>query len=97
MVSRIEWSAEAKTTYYHILAYLEKNWTEKELKKFISQTNAVLDILTKQPLAYQGSKSRSIRRAVVIKHNILYYRVSKSKIHLLSFWDTRQNPKKNKF
>lgn len=97
MALPIEWSKEAKSTFQNILAYLEEKWTDKEIKNFINRADAVLKIIKERPLVYQASKSKSIRRAVVTKHNKLFYRVTKSKIHLIYFWDTRQNPKKNKY
>ena len=32
MALKVEWTKEAKHTFREILAYLEKNWSEKEVK-----------------------------------------------------------------
>jgi plasmid stabilization system protein ParE len=34
----IRWSAEAENTFADIIAHLEINWSEKEIRKFIRET-----------------------------------------------------------
>lgn len=38
----------------------------------------------------------NVRRCVITKQTILYYRVRKNKIELITLFDSRQNPLKRK-
>ena len=46
----IIWSPKAKITYYHILEYIEENWTAKELRAFVNRTKQVLNTLVETQL-----------------------------------------------
>ncbi len=46
---------------------------------------------------FQASrKKKKVRKALITKHNTLYYRIkpSKTELELITFWDNRQNPNK---
>ena len=92
----IVWSPVAKTSYFTILEYLEKNWTIKEVHSFVQRTEEVLDVIKNKPSLFQYSKSSDTHRCVLVKQVSLFYRVkpSANRIELLVFWDNRQNPEK---
>jgi len=92
----IVWSPVAKTSYFSILEYLEKNWTTKEIHAFVRRTNEILDLIKTRPSLFQYSKSSDTHRCVLVKQVSLFYRVkpSSNRIELLVFWDNRQNPEK---
>jgi len=97
MASTVRWSKEAKTTYENVIAYLKENWTDKEIITFINRTEFILTIISHQPYLYKASNHKKIRKAVIGKQNSLFYLVRGSEIYLLSFWDNRRDPKKNKY
>ncbi len=78
-----------------MISYLEKNWGDKVVKDFVKRTELLLQALVVQPKMF-GSVSNiyDIRAAVVTKHNLMIYKIVKDKIILLTFFDTRQHPKK---
>lgn len=93
------WSARAKTTFFSILSYLNDNWTKKEIIQFNNKTESVLHAIKKHPKMFPASNQhQNIRRAVIDKNNSLFYIADehKQKIHLLTFFDNRQDPKKLK-
>ncbi len=96
MALRIDWTTEAEFTYDAIVFYLEQEWSEREVKNFISRVNEVLKLISKNPMLYKRSKQKGIHEAVVSKHNTLYYRVKTESIDLLNFWDNRQSSEKLK-
>lgn len=51
----IIWSPKAKITYYHILEYIEENWTKKELRTFVNRTKQVLKHISQNPALYPYS------------------------------------------
>jgi plasmid stabilization system protein ParE len=97
MALKIRWSKEAKSTFENVLDYLRANWTHKEIEKFVSKTNAVLNVISLQPYLFKASAHKRVRKAVINKQNSLFYLVRESEIYLLSFWDNRRDPKKNKY
>lgn len=97
MALKIRWSKEAKSTFENVLDYLKGNWTDKEIEKFVSKTNSVLTVISSQPYLFKASAHKKVRKAVINKQNSLFYLVRESEIYLLSFWDNRRDPKKNKY
>lgn len=93
------WSAKAKTTFYLVLDYLDKNWSGKEVESFYNRTQIVLKSVSNYPELFPAStKNKKIRKAIVDKNNTFYYKIDTyhRKIHVLTFYDSRQDPKKLK-
>ncbi|HWV31223.1 MAG TPA: type II toxin-antitoxin system RelE/ParE family toxin [Dyadobacter sp.] len=89
----IRWTAKAEKSITDIIAHLETNWSEKEVRKFIRKTRDVLKQIAVFPLMYEASRSRSgLHKGFVTKQCSLFYKVKKDHIVLLSFWDNRRKP-----
>jgi plasmid stabilization system protein ParE len=97
MVKEIRWTAEAIDTFEKIIEYLEGNWTEKEVKRFLSETEKVILYISQNPEMFRKSARLKIHEAVILNHNLMIYKIYPTHIDLITFWDTRQNPKKRKF
>ncbi|CAN5364102.1 hypothetical protein BH10BAC1_BH10BAC1_03020 [soil metagenome] len=94
MAKEVKWTSEAQDTFDKIIAYLEVKWTDKEVSNFINSTNKIIFYISENSQMFRESKKQNIREAVVTKHNLLLYRIKPKHIELLTFWDTRKNPKK---
>jgi plasmid stabilization system protein ParE len=84
--------------YLKLLDYLEKEWAESAAEKFIVITNEKVKLITKQPSI--GARSRideSVRSILLTSKNRLFYRVKGNKIEIINLYDTRRNPKRNKY
>lgn len=93
----IIWSAKAKITFFHIIDYLNENWTKKEIIQFNQRTQITINAIRKNPHLFSSSaKNKDIRKAIVDKNNSFFYKIDSyhQKIHLLTFFDCRQDPKK---
>lgn len=100
MAIKIGWSNEAIETYDLNLRFLLKNWSAKEIGRFVRQTQYVLSRLQEHPESYNPStKNRKVRRARLNKYITVYYKYysSKKEIILLSFWNIKQDPRKLKY
>ncbi|OSZ82318.1 hypothetical protein CAP35_03360 [Chitinophagaceae bacterium IBVUCB1] len=100
MAVKVLWTDEAQQTFDANIAYLNKEWADKEIKRFLQRTAKVIENITANPLIYPASaKSNNVRKAVVNKHIILYYKYYpiKKVAALLSFWNTTQSPDKLKY
>jgi hypothetical protein len=77
--------------------YLERKWTEREIANFIEATSRIVEYITEHPRMFRKTNKRNIHEALVTPHNLLIYKVYSTRIDLLTFWDTRQHPRKKKY
>ncbi len=94
MAKEVVWSRQADKKFDHILDYLRRNWSEKEVVSFVQRTYHILELLRHGNIAFRSSAKRQLREVLITKHNLLIYRESKDRIELITFYDTRQQPKK---
>lgn len=95
MVHEIIWSDLAIKTYIANITYLEQEWTEKEIKKFIADVQRKILILSFQPrIGVITNKRANLRKTVINKQIVLIYRYKprKKEIELLHFFNTYQKP-----
>ena len=95
MALEISWSEEADANLAEIITYLQKNWTDRELKRFSKTLEEKINLISEYPLLYkQSERLHGTRECVITKHNTLFYIVDKTTIYIVSIWDNRQNPEK---
>ncbi len=95
---KIIWATQALSDLKDILDYLEKNWTEKELKKFSRELDHTIQLITISPELFPKSEKKTgIRKVVISKYNTLYYWKRENVIEILSIFSNRQDPDKIKF
>ncbi|MHB8258730.1 MAG: type II toxin-antitoxin system RelE/ParE family toxin [Bacteroidia bacterium] len=70
MAYKVIWSPKAEKTFDIVIDYLQKNWTEKQIKTFIIETQRVLRMLAKNPYMFRGSEKENIHEILV--SNIIY-------------------------
>lgn len=94
---KILWTDFALSELAKTIQYLEDNWTEREIRILIFTLEETLSFISQNPNLFQVSEfKKDIRRAVILSHNTLYYRVNKKEIEILSFFSNRQNPTRRK-
>ena len=94
---KIFWSDESLNNLNSIVGYLELNWTEKEIKKFLNHLDKRIQLISSNPLIFPSTeKNRNIHKSVLSKQTSIFYRVSNNQIEILSIFDNRQNPDKLK-
>ena len=95
MALTIKWTKQAELSFANIIDYLGNNFTEREIKNFISKSNSVIAQISVTPLMFiHSGKKQNISEAVIAPQCLLIYRIEKKHIDLLAFFDTRQHPKK---
>ncbi|MGV3764955.1 MAG: type II toxin-antitoxin system RelE/ParE family toxin [Chitinophagaceae bacterium] len=101
MVCRIVWTAAAIESYITNIEYLEKAWSEKEVKRFKLLTEKKVALLAQHPelgtikaINHKNTSPESIRCSLVHKKVMLVYRFchERYEIELLWFWNTRMSP-----
>jgi plasmid stabilization system protein ParE len=94
---KVIWTDFALVELENTIEYLERNWTEREIKRLVAKLEDTLKLISKNPELFQNSDSKNVRRAVVTKHNVLYYRQKSDALEIISFFSTVQNPNRKNF
>ena len=92
----IIWSSKAKITFFKVLGYLNENWTKKEVIQFHQRTQIILNAIKQNPGLFPvTATNKIIRKAIIDKNNSFFYKIDAYhlKIHLLTFFDNRQDSK----
>lgn len=91
-------SQRAEKNLKDILEYLQSEWSVRVKDKFLKILQDKIELLSQSPLMYEASlKKKLIRRCVVTKQIVFYYKVSNDTIDIITIQDTRKNPKKLRF
>ena len=89
-----------KSKLHTIVDYLHKEWTEKEVEKFISRITKMLETLKRYPkICRPSTKRKNVRIGIVNKHTqiVYHYMRRKKRIEILLFWNFKQDPSKFKY
>lgn len=60
MALEIVWTKRATAGYDRIIANLERNWTKKEIRHFVIQTNTFLELLKQFPNLLEKSRAHQM-------------------------------------
>ena len=94
---RVRWTDNALKELAETIAFLETNWTEKELRKLSNALDKTLNLISQNPYLFQSSDfKKDIRRAVILSLNSLYYKIKDQDVEIISFFSNRQSPTKRK-
>jgi len=87
-------SRRAENNLEVLYEYLNDNWPDKVRIDFIKSLKKEVDYLRVNPYINQKSDlKRGIRRSIITKHNILYYRILDEEVEIITIQDSRMNPK----
>ena len=91
------WSDRALSDLKNIIDYLTENWTQREIQNFVRKLDKRLHLISINPNLFPPTARRlNIRRSVLTKHTVIYYRAEKNIITIVTLFDPRQDPKKLK-
>ncbi|WP_026811240.1 type II toxin-antitoxin system RelE/ParE family toxin [Arenibacter latericius] len=94
---KVLWTDHAISELKETIEYLENNWTKKELRIFSAKLDHTIELISKSPEIFPASiEKKDIRKAVVEKHNNLYYRINKNSIEIVSLFSNKRKPTKKK-
>ena len=80
-----------------ISEYIEAKFSQRIKIEFLEKLQLNLDYIASNPENFQKAEYEDLRKCVVTKQTTIFYKIaSKNKIHIVSVFDTRQNPKKIK-
>lgn len=94
---KIFWTPNALNELEQTIEYLQNNFTDKEIKKFVHKLESITEIISQNPNIFPKSKGKNIHKAIILEFNTMYYRIIKGNIEILSFFSNRQFHQKRKF
>lgn len=88
----------AKKDLEKIITYLTEFWDIQAASNFLNRFEQISSLIKSYPEIYPFvSKEKEIRKCILTKHNIIYFKLSGNTIQILAIFDTRQNPEKLSF
>ena len=97
MALELVWTKRAAHGYDRIVRYLEEEWTEREVRNFVQNTNAFFELLKIYPEILEKTDTRKyVYRGPINKYTMLTYRIRprKKQIELINIRGSRQRPLK---
>ena len=96
MSLKIIWAPRARVEYAELLEYVEKNYGIESALELLDKVEQLVEEISNHPELFKASHFNDSRKAVVTKQTSLIYRKKNNRIELISFWDNRQDPRKEK-
>jgi plasmid stabilization system protein ParE len=97
MAVKLVWTKRAIQGYDRIIQYLEKEWSEKEVRNFVKETAHFFDLLKENPKMLEPTgKHKNLYRGPINRLTIVTYRYKprKEEIVLVNIRETRRKPLK---
>lgn len=90
---KIIWSSKAESEFIEILAfYNQRNQNKEYSRRLLSEVEDLMEILKDHPFLGRLCDNK-MTRVIVMQSYLVFYEVSEEQIRILSFWDSRQDPK----
>jgi len=98
MTNQIIWSPASEKDFQAILEYLNTRWNRNVILKFINKLDDNIRLISENPKLFPiVHNDLKIRKCVISKQNILFYREVHKNIEIVRLFDSRQDPKKLNF
>ncbi|MXN92808.1 type II toxin-antitoxin system RelE/ParE family toxin [Flavobacterium sp. Sd200] len=95
-IKEIVWSELAKAEFANVLEfYLFRNGNANYSQNLLTEVEELLNILSQNELIGRLTQNK-ITRVIPIQYYLLFYEINNNRIEIVSFWDNRQDPEKNK-
>ena len=82
-IKKAFWTPKAEESFDLIIEFIEYKWTDKEVKNFVTKAFKTISQIEKNPTMFVASTKKDIHKAVITKHNSIYYRILDQQIELL--------------
>lgn len=95
MAIKVVWTRQALNGLDRVIAYLEDEWTAKEIQTLEQKIHEFILRITKYPeINPKTDKFKNTFKGLVDKNNYIVYRIHKDKelIEIINFRGTKQKP-----
>lgn len=96
----VKWTPNAKLTFHKTIDFIYLKWSQKDVANFIRKVEKIIEQIKLNPYMFVAtSKNKQVRKGYISRQTRMLYEVvpRKNEIHILLFWDNRQNPAKNHY
>lgn len=91
------WSKHALNDYSECITYLEQNFSEQTVFKFVKDIEKCRQLLVNNPETFPLSTYKNTRYLVVIPHVTIFYTIKNNyEIQLVRIWNNRKNKSRKK-
>ncbi len=77
--------------------WIETNWSLASSKKFDKKIIDTITSISLNPNIGRKTRRKNIRSQIITKHNRIYYRFSLKTITILTLFENKMDPQKNKY
>ena len=92
------WSPKAEEKLNLLIEFLDAKWNRTISDTLLEEIDKTIQRISNTPHLYPlYSRKRNIRKCLIKKRTLLFYRIHRSEIQIVLVVDARQNPAKFKF
>jgi plasmid stabilization system protein ParE len=89
----IFYTPRSKETLSSVYDFIINKFGAGAANKFAENAEKITSLIAEHPFMFKASEiDENVRIALISKQTSLFYRVTDNSIHLLFFWDNRQEP-----
>ncbi|MBS1543218.1 MAG: type II toxin-antitoxin system RelE/ParE family toxin [Bacteroidetes bacterium] len=89
------WSDRALADLRNIIDYLTEHWNQREIRNFSRRLDKRIELITANPNLFPSTlKRKDVRKSVLTKYTVIYYKAHDNVVTIVTLFDPRQNPKK---
>lgn len=98
MVKKVKWNPLATEGLNQIATYLETEVSYERATRFVNSVYEKIDVLKKYPdMGRPAPNTKTIRFVKIDKNLRMYHRKNGTTLYIVWFFDTRQDPNKNRY
>jgi hypothetical protein len=87
------YTPRSKETLSSVYNFIQNEFGIMSAEKFAAKAEKTITLIAKHPFIFKASSiDENVRVGLISKQTSLFYRVTDTSIHLLFFWDNRQEP-----
>jgi plasmid stabilization system protein ParE len=93
MSLQVFYTPRSKESLESVYMFILDRFGKRSAGKFVSKADKTIDLISQQPFMFKTSTlDEKIRIALITPQCSLFYKVTEKSVHLLFFWDNRQDP-----
>jgi plasmid stabilization system protein ParE len=90
---KVYYTPRSRETLNEIYNFIQNKFGIRPADKFVLKAEKIISLIAQYPYMFKASTiDEKVRVGLISKQTSLFYRVTDTSIHLLFFWDNRQEP-----